>query len=328
MPQIRKYLRRRFGLFAVFFQAAASLLLVVQSPLVRAAAIIDSARDVELTFVDEKLLTLAFSQGQWRTYQIDGQDQLLERCTFKGKSWLTYDKRAVISMTRSAVGSRIVVSHPRTCVELVDTVVTANVHDADVQIAAKRIVISAREAGRVQLLLFSTDGEHLARLGFARNAELGFSPDGNTVINFDHAGSKASLWRARDGASQSNPFDSGVDLIFAPESPVVFSTRPGRATRHSGLLGDAQPLVLSGDEVIRNASRFGASIVVQAPNLQQPAFPNLRLIDLASNASVALGSGHIDAVAMDSAGTEVAVAIRAPRGNRVTISRVKAAFTP
>jgi hypothetical protein len=286
--------------------------------------VIDSPRDVDITYADDTLIVLAQSGGRWMSFTPSSNSTLESRCSFPGKTWFSHDRTHIISL---ANGSRLQVFPLNSCEEKLALTLPHRIRDADVHFLAERVVISTPGKSGLDLLLFDLKGEPIATLGGARNAEIGFSPLGDVVFNFDHAGGTTSAWAPLDGLTLPLMIPDGFDAIYAGDGETLFATKPSALTVAQGLRS-APPV--EDKEVLRGASHAGTTLVLQAPNPLQPAWPKVRLFDTATLRSIPLGSGHIDATALSKNGTRAAIAIRAQKGNRVTITQTKseALFTP
>ncbi len=286
---------------------------------------IDSPRDVDIAYVENTLVALAQVNGRWTSFSPNSNTTLEPRCSVPGKAWFTHDRTHIISQTN---GSMLQVFAPLTCEVKLNVALPRTYRDADVHLFAERIIVSSPSVnGGLDLLLFDLNGEPIAALGRARNAEIGFSPLGDIVFNFDHAGGTTNAWAPLDGLKLPLVVPDGFDAIYAGNGETLFATKPSALLIAQGLRAAA---AVEDNEVLRGASYTGTTLVLQAPNPLQPAWPKVRLLDTATQRSVALGSGHIDATALSKDGTRAAIAIRAQKGNRVTITQTsaEALFTP
>jgi hypothetical protein len=310
-------------------RASFALCLLISAPQVLAAdpplLTVDSGRDVDLAYVDNTLVTLAFVQSRWTAISV-GNNAESARCSVPGKAFFSSDRQRVISVS-AGERSRLQVYAPLRCEVVLDVTLPRRVRDADVHEAAQRILISAQGARGLELFLYSTDGAQIAALGTARNAEVSFTPRGDMALNSDHGGGHVSAWSVADGAKLSPPVPDGHDPIFSGNGEALFATKAGVVQAMSGNVANVRN---EPGEVLRGASHTGATLVLQAPNPAQPAFPKVRLLDTQNQTSIALGMGHIDATALSQDGSKAAIAIRAQRSNRITITQLQreGLFTP
>ena len=275
--------------------------------------------------MESTLVVLAQVNGRWTSFSAISNATLEPRCTLPGKAWFTHDRSHIISQSN---GTKLHVFVPLTCEEKLNVTLPRVIRDADVHLFAERIIISAPSGnGGLDLLLFDLKGEPIAALGRARNAEIGFSPLGDLVFNFDHAGGITSAWAPLDGLKLPALIPDGFDAIYSGDGETLFATKPSALVVAQGL---QSATAVEDKEVLRGASHTGTTLVLQAPNPLQPAWPKVRLLDTATQRSLALGSGHIDATALSKDGKRAAIAIRAQKGNRVTIRQTsaEALFTP
>jgi hypothetical protein len=205
--------------------------------------------------------------------------------------------------------------------------------DADVHVAANRLAAAKRTPDGIRLALYSLDGGLIADLGPIVNAELGFSADGSVLFNLDHGGGASLAWDAHTGARRRMPWLDAVDVLVSEDGRRAYLSAPGRVQAFAWPAVE-EPLVeripTLDREVLRGVSRFGNSLLLQQPNVRDPKMPVVRLFEPASGRSRQLASGHIDAIALDGAGTQVGIAVRDPVQALVRISKLRAhsLFTP
>ncbi len=313
-----------FKQLCLFLGLFAPQVLVVAKSAEIARYTIESPRDVDLAYVGDTLVVLAQVNARWTSFNLGANTTLDSRCNFAGKAWFTHDRTHIISLSG---GTRLQVFAPLSCEEKLNLTLPHRIRDADVHLFAERVVISTPGKSGLDLLLFDLKGEPISTLGSARNAEIGFSPLGDIVFNFDHAGGTTRAWAPLDGLEIPAMIPDGFDGIYAGDGETLFATKPGALTIAQGLRNAAS---VDEKEVLRGASYAGNTLVLQAPNPLQPAWPKVRLYDATRLLSIPLGSGHIDATALAKDGSRAAIAIRAQKGNRVTITQTvaQALFTP
>ncbi len=300
-------------------------------------ATVISRSDVDLSFVENTLVALVRTAEGWQTLQMTPEGALLPACRFAGRAWFSFDKRVVLTWINGAT-SRLEVVDPLRCDVRASLQTEGHTRDADVSLKAQRFAVARRTEHGLALALFDFSSNLILELGRIRNAELGFSSDGARLINLDHGGGDAALWRADDGTQVSSPFGTGVDHHFSADGLWAFTTSPGRVSRlrWPDVLGNPNETGRNEEngvrtmEVLRGVSAHGNSLLLQAPNPARPPHPSVRLLDTVTGRSFGMGAGHIDATALDDAGTQTAIAIRAERSNAVTITRVRSPgrFTP
>jgi energy-converting hydrogenase Eha subunit E len=324
----------RFELRRRYFYGLFGLILMGVSAWANArSAAIATVRDVELTFVGEKLIALAWHRSQtWRTFVVGDHGELHYACELPGRSWLSWNRKHLISQT--FVGTpQLTVRDPYTCQVIAQVPLALAARDADVHVAANRLAAATRTADGIRLALYALDGGLIADLGLIANAELGFSADGSVLFNLDHGGGTALAWDAHTGARRRMPWLDTVDVLVTEDGKRAFLTAPGRVESFAWPAVDeplVEPIPTWDQEVLRGVSRFGNSLLLQQPGVRDPKMPSVRLFEPATGRSRPLASGHIDAVALDGAGTQVGIAVRDPVHALVRISKLRAhsLFTP
>jgi hypothetical protein len=141
-------------------------------------------------------------------------------CDIHSPSFFSFDRRVVIERERGA-NSRIRLYAPHDCRMLADVEITGRVLDVDVRGA--HLAAAVRLADRqIALQLFHTDGRLISTTSIGRNVEMGFSPDGSMLVNFDLSDVGLQAWRVPKLTNILLPhwlYDS--DVTFVPGSRFV-----------------------------------------------------------------------------------------------------------
>jgi hypothetical protein len=124
-----------------------------------------------------------------------GHDQAQPKklCDIYAPSFFSFDRRVVIERERGAT-SRIRLYAPHDCRMLADVEIAGRVLDVDVR--GGYLAAAVRLADRqIALQLFHTDGRLISTTSIGRNVEMGFSPDGSMLVNFDLSDVGLQAWR-------------------------------------------------------------------------------------------------------------------------------------
>ncbi len=141
-------------------------------------------------------------------------------CDIYSPSFFSFDRRVVIERERGAT-SRIRLYAPHDCRILADVEVAGRVLDIDVR--GRYLAAAVRLADRqIALQLFYTDGRLISTTSIGRNVEMGFSPDGSMLVNFDLSDVGLQAWRVPRLTNVLLPhwlYDG--DVTFVPGSRFV-----------------------------------------------------------------------------------------------------------
>jgi hypothetical protein len=119
--------------------------------------------------------------------------QPVKLCDIQSPSFFSFDRRVVIERERGAK-SRIRLYAPHDCRMLAEVEITGRVLDVDVR--GRYIAAAVRLADKqIALQLFHTDGRLISTTSIGRNVEMGFSPDGSMLVNFDLSDVGLQAWR-------------------------------------------------------------------------------------------------------------------------------------
>jgi hypothetical protein len=150
-------------------------------------------------------------------------------CDITAPSFFSFDRRVVIERINSAP-SRIRTYRPHDCSRIADFEVTGRVLDIDAR--GDRIAAAVRlSATQIELQLFDTNGALLATAPIGRNVEMGFSPDGRMILNFDLSDAGARAWSVPKLIDVSLPrWLSDTEVTFVPGSNFVKRYEAGTLT--------------------------------------------------------------------------------------------------
>ncbi len=150
-------------------------------------------------------------------------------CDITAPSFFSFDRQVVIERINSAP-SRIRIYNPHDCTRIADFEVTGRVLDVDAR--GDRIAAAVRlSATQIELQLFNTNGALLATTPIGRNVEMGFSPDGRMILNFDLSDTGARAWSVPKLTDVSLPrWLSDTEVTFVPGSNFVKRYEAGKLT--------------------------------------------------------------------------------------------------
>jgi hypothetical protein len=187
-------------------------------------AVFTSRELVDVEFQSDHSLAIlvsvpgAAAPGLYRWEASDAQPKKL--CDIQSPSFFSFDRRVVIERERGA-NSRIRLYAPHDCRMLADVEIVGRVLDVDVR--GRFLAAAVRLADRqIALQLFHTDGRLISTASIGRNVEMGFSPDGSMLVNFDLSDVGLQAWRVPKLSNVLLPhwlYDG--DVTFVPGSRFV-----------------------------------------------------------------------------------------------------------
>jgi hypothetical protein len=141
-------------------------------------------------------------------------------CDIASPATFSFDRKVVIERERGS-RSRVRLYAPADCRMLADIEIEGRLLDLDVR--ARHIAAAVRLADKqIALQLFDTDGRLLSTASIGRNVEMGFSPDGSLLVNFDLSDMGLQAWRVPRLANVNLPDWLRVgEVTFVPGSPYV-----------------------------------------------------------------------------------------------------------
>lgn len=284
---------------------------------------VSSRELVDLEFAsDQSLRILVSAPGaaapglyRWRT---DAAKPTL-LCHISGPTTFSFDRTQVIERI-SGDASMVRIYNPFNCRKLATIRVDGRALDTDAR--GRHLAVAVRLSdGKHELRLYSRRGRLIARTSVGRNVEMGFAPDGRSLVNFDLSDRGAAIWRVPSLAPVAPPVWLGdAENTFVPGSSFV--KRYGDDTLSvlrwpSGKVIHAVPASRSVRLRELSASgRYGAL------HERRDVGESLDWMDFATRRRVALTTGSIDHATINAAGNAVAWSLRdADDNNQVHIQR-------
>lgn len=165
----------------------------------------------------------------------------------------------------------------------------------------------------------------LARAVIGRNVEMGFAPDGRSIVNFDLSDGGATAWRVPTLAPINMPaWMTDGETTFVPGSQWVKRYR-GDTLSVARWPGGTPVYTISAARTVRLrqlsvTGRFGVLHNFEASDPQVASGQSLDWTDFATQRRVRVASGSIDNAAINASGSRVAWASRsAEQANQVSV---------
>lgn len=283
--------------------------------------------DVEI-FPDGALIILVSAPGTelpglylWKT----GVAVPEKLCAINGPSFFSFNRRIVIERVHGDHDT-LVLYNSANCKRLGQIETTGRVMDADARGALAAVAVHYPDDERT-LELYTKLGRRIAKTPVGPNVELGFAPDGRTLLNFD----------LNDTANASSKSQWALRSLVPTDLPKWMNTGevtfiPGAAFVKRYLNGEMAIVPWSSDKP-KFATRLARSVRVRQLSSdgrygviheRLPQTDSLAWIDFASGQRVKLGEGSIDHAAISATGSLVAWTERGGTLNdQVTIRRAK-----
>jgi hypothetical protein len=238
-------------------------------------------------------------------------------CAINAASFISFNRRVVIERIRGEQDS-LRLYDVSSCAVLGQVDTRGRVIDADARGALVAAAVEYSDGERA-LELYTKRGRRIAKADVGRNVELGFAPDGKTLINFDLSdtgntnatdGARAGAsWQLRSLAHRPSPnWMSKDEVTFIPGAQYVKRYSEGALSIVSWSTGKPKYTLPKTRTVrIRQLSQDGRYGVIHE-RLQQT--DSLVWLDFATGTRVALSEGSIDHAAINASGTRVAWARR------------------
>lgn len=231
-------------------------------------------------------------------------------CPLVSPAAFSFDRKTIIERSTGAQ-AELRLYDPMSCRLLARVPVDGTVIDADVR--GKYIAVALQFASGIEpqyeLRTYTLKGRMLARAALGRNIEIGFAPDGRSVLNFDLSDGAVLAWRMPTLARVTVPawlasgeatfvpgsalvkhyVDGALSVVRWPSGTPVHSTVSARSTR------------------LRQLSVTGRFGLVHALDDTGEA---LDWLDFVTSKRTRIALGSIDNAAISNAGGHVAWALR------------------
>ena len=240
-------------------------------------------------------------------------------CNLPSPSFFSFNRRIVIERVRDDPVS-IRVYDATTCAPLGEVEASGRVLDADARGDLVAIAIQQADDART-LELYTLRGKRLATAEIGRNVELGFAPDGKTLLNFDLSDAVNATWQVRSLARAAPPVWMNTDEVtFIAGAQYVTRYAQGALSIVHRSTGKPKYVTPTARTVrVRQLSRDGRYGVIHE---RLPQGDLLARPDFATGTRMPLGEGSIDHDAINASGTHVAWSMRGgATAEEVTIMR-------
>ena len=240
---------------------------------------------------------------QWKS----GVADPIRICAINAPSFFSFNRRIVIERVRRE-HETLRLYDAANCAVLGQIETTGRVIDADARGALVAAAIQYADEART-LELYTKHGKRIAKAAIGRNVELGFAPDGKTLVNFDlsdtaNAGTKA-IWQLRSLAPSTLPkwmttgevtFIPGAQYVkqYSDDALSIVPWSTGKPKYTTPTARNLRVRQISGD------GRFGV-IHERLAQTDSAAW-----LDFATGKRVQLGEGSIDHAAISGNGSDVA----------------------
>ena len=237
-------------------------------------------------------------------------------CAIAAPTSFSFDRKTIIERVAGAV-PELRFYEPSSCRMINRIKVQADIVDADIR--GKRVAVAVRLPDATQELRVygrpnkrEKEGTVLARSVIGRNVEMGFAPDGASIVNFDLSDGGATAWRVPTLASLTLPvWMTEGETTFVPGSRFV--KRYARGAMSVARWPSGTPVyTMKAERTVRlrqlsATGRYGALHSFSALNT---ANQSLDWIDFATQKKVHIASGSIDNAALNASGSRVAWVLR------------------
>ena len=231
-------------------------------------------------------------------------------CPLSSPTSFSFDRKTIIERVNGKP-SELRLYDPSTCRMWARVPVDGKVIDADVH--GKHIAVALELGGAsepvYELRTYTQKGRVLARSPIGRNIELGFAPDGHSVVNFDLSEGRALAWRMPTLTRAALPawlasgeatfvpgsalvkryVNDTLSVVSWPNGKLVYSTASFRSSR------------------LRQLSVTGRFGVIHAQDNMGEA---LDWLDFVTAKRTRIATGSIDNAAINNVGSHVAWALR------------------
>ncbi len=280
--------------------------------------------DVEFS-ADGALLVLVSAPGSdepglYRWLPDSNRIQLI--CRIASPAAFSFDRKTIIERNGSE-SSQLNFYSADTCARTGTLPIDGRVLDVDSR--GHQVAVAVRSASNaLSIRLYRLPGDLIAETSVGRNIEMGFAPDGRSLVNFDVSDGGQALWRWPDLRRDPLPqWASDVEVTFVPGSEWV--KRYSEQTLTVAQWPSGKPLYAIGaprSMRLRELSADGRYGVMQH---RDGGIEYLEWVDFAAVERRSLtrrSSGSIDHAAIDATGKHVAWTERSgDKPNQVTVYR-------
>lgn len=322
VDRARRAMRLAVLIAGMFVLAASGAAIASVSSGVESASF-QSRELVDVEYLGDRSLAVLVSSpgaatpGLYRWYSREPFPRKL--CDIAAVSAFSFDRKTVIERERG-FPSRVRVYAPEDCALLAALEIPGRVLDVDV--FGRLLAAAVRlPGGTLEMQLYRLNGELVASNSVGRNVEMGFSPDGRFIVNFDLSDAGLQAWRVPRVVSTPLPTwlqegdttfvpgsrflkryaEGKLSVVRWPSGHVVQSIAATRALRLRALTLDA---------------RFGLAHELQG------ATEALQWIDFTRDQRIVLARGSIDNAAIARDVSQAAWSLRLPgREQRVLVQR-------
>ena len=278
-------------------------------------------------FTDDSLIILvsaphAVEPGIYRWLPDADAPTLL--CRLASPASFSFDRKTIIERAAGAA-SELRLHSPSSCRMLDRIKIDGRVLDADVYgslaVVAQRLPDSSNELrvyGRPAKRMKNKRAKNdrvLARARIGRNVEIGFAPDGRSIVNFDLSDCGATAWRLPTLASLKLPiWMNGSETTFVPGS--TFVKRYVNDTLSVAHWPSGTPVyAMAASRTVRLwqlsvTGRYGALHSADAMDTSATTTQSLDWVDFATQKRVHLATGSIDNATITVTGNRVAWVLR------------------
>ena len=252
---------------------------------------------------------------QWKP----GAAEPTKVCAIPSPSFFSFNRRIVIERVRDEPVS-IRLYNATTCALVGEVKASGRALDADAR--GDLVAMAIQQADQARTLeLYTFRGKRIATTGIGRNVELGFAPDGKTLLNFDLSDGVNATWRVRSLARAVPPrWMNRDEVTFIPGAQYVTRYAQGTLSILHRSTGRPKYVTPAARTVrVRQLSLDGRYGVIHE---RLPKGDLLAWLDFATATRTPLGEGSIDHAAINTSGTHVAWSARSgATAEEVTIIR-------
>ena len=231
-------------------------------------------------------------------------------CALSSPTSFSFDRKTIIERVTGAP-AELRLYDPFTCRMWARVPIGGRVVDADVR--GKHIAVALRLGEATdptyELRTYTKQGRMLSRATMGRNIEMGFAPDGRSVVNFDLSEGAALAWRMPTLTRVAVPaWLASGEATFVPGSALVKHYVDGALSVVRWPSGKSvHSTVSSRSARLRQLSMTGRFALVHS---QDETGEALEWLDFVTAKRTRIATGSIDNAAINSAGGHVAWALR------------------